>query len=143
MNVKKIGRAVADLENELWSVHGRTEKFHMNLRLISAQKELKNARAVYTKIASKGRPPLKRPNKRIEYLRVVEIEKKALHAALKNAYAHVMEQSFEYPIPLWKDKDWGKKMEWRYMLYQGVIYGFDRAGYRDEEMISAIQALTK
>ena len=59
MSVKKIGRAEINLEEELWWVRGRSEKFHMNLRLVSADPAVKAARAYYSKFSGKGRPPLR------------------------------------------------------------------------------------
>ena len=143
MSVKKIGRAEINLEEELWIVRGRGEKFHMNLRLVSANPAVKTTRSVYTKLSGKGRPPLRKPNKRLEHLKVVGEAKKEREKALAEAYEDVRQQSYSYPILLWKDRDFGRKMEWRCCIYKGVIYQFDKPIYSDEEMLAQIDALEK
>jgi hypothetical protein len=143
MSVKKIGRAEINLEDELWWVRGRVEKFHMNLRLVSANNAVKASRSLYTKLSGKGRPPLRKPNKRLEHLKVVAEAKKEMQTALAAAYEEVREQSYSYPILLWKDRDFGRKMEWRCCIYKGVIYQFDKPTYSDEEMIAQIEGLEK
>ena len=143
MSVKKIGRAEINLEEELWWVRGRSEKFHMNLRLVSANPAVKAARALYTKLSGKGRPPLRKPNKRLEHLKVVAEAKKEVEKSLAEAYEDVRQQSYHYPILLWKDRDFGRKMEWRCCIYKGVIYQFDKPIYSDEEMLAQIAVLEK
>jgi len=141
MSVKKLGRAEIDLEDELWYVQGRSAKYHMNLRLVSSNRELKNARSLYAKITGKGRPPLKKPNKRAEHLRLAAEAKKEMQKALAAAYEEVLQQSHDFPIPLWKDRDFGRKIAWIYCIYRGVIYQFDKQGYSDEAMLEQIEAL--
>lgn len=143
MSVKRIGRAEINLEEELWWVRGRVEKFHMNLRLVSANPAVKVTRNLYTKLTGKGRPPLRKPNKRIEYLKTVAESKKEMEKALAAAYEDVREQSHQYPILLWKDRDFGRKMEWRCCIYKGIIYQFDKPIYSDDEMVEQITALEK
>lgn len=139
MSVKKLGRARINYENELWEVEGRKEQFHMNLRMVSAKPEVKAARAMYSKLAGKGRPPLRKPNKRAGYMKDIAEAKQDLQVILEKAYEEVLEESKDYPLLLWKDKDYGRKMEWRYCLYRGHIYQFDRQGYSDEQMRTQIQ----
>ncbi len=141
MNVKRIGRAEIDLENELWCVEGRAEKFHMNLRYISAKPEVKAARAAYTKLASKDRPPMRKPNKRADFLKEVSLSRILLDEVLRDAFEAVRKDSYENPLKLWKDKDFGRKMDWRFCLYKGVIYQFDHQNYPDERMIGFITTL--
>jgi len=143
MSVKKIGRAEINLEDELWWVRGRSEKFHMNLRLVSANPQVKVTRSIYTKLSGKGRPPLRKPNKRLEHLKVVAEAKKEMEKALAAAYEDVRQQSFSFPILLWKDRDFGRKMEWRCCIYKGLIYQFDKTTYSDEEMLAQIADLEK
>lgn len=141
MSVKKLGRADYKIETELWHIPGRPEKFHMNLRLISARPEVKAARAAYTKLSSKDRPSLRKPNKRTAFLQEVSVSKALLQEVLREAYEAVLEESKLYPIRLWKDKDYGKRMDWRFCLYRGLIYQFDHQNYADEEMAAQIAAL--
>ncbi len=141
MSVKKIGRASYDLESELWQVDGRSEKFHMNLRFVSSRPEVKSARMAYTKLSSKDRPSLRKPGKREAFLKEVSLAKQLLEQVLKDAYDAVKEESRLYPIRLWKDRDFGKKMDWRFCLYRGLIYQFDHQEYSDEEMIGQISKL--
>ena len=141
MSVKKLGRAIADLENELWGVEGRNEKFHMNLRLVSSKPEVKAARSAYSKISSKDRPSLRKPNKRENFLKEVDLSKEILRQVLEEAYEAVKEDSRQIPVRLWKDKDFGKKMDWRFCLYKGIIYQLDHQRYTDEEIVQQISAL--
>ena len=141
MNVKKIGRAKINLKDELWEAEGRKERFHMNLRLVSSRPEVKAARAAYSKLAGKGRPPLRKPNKRADFLKSVAEKKQDVEVILESAYDDVLDESKLTPILLWKDKDYGRKMDWRFCIYKGVIYEFDRQGYAEETMLAQIEAL--
>ncbi len=141
MHVKRLGKAIPEWQNELWGVEGRVEKFHMNLRVISGRREVKAAQAIYSKISSKGRPTLKKPNKRKDYIAEVAAIKKQLDETLEQAYEKTMEDSFLYPILLWKDRDWGHKFDWRFVLYRGMIFQLDRSGYEDRQIREAIHAL--
>ena len=141
MSVKKLGRADYDLENDLWQIKGRPEKFHMNLRLVSSKPEVKAARTAYTKLSSKDRPSLRKPGKRDAFLKEVSLAKALLEQVLRDAVDAVKEDSRQYPIRLRKDKDFGKNMDWRFCLYRGMIYQFDHQEYSDEEIVRKISEL--
>ena len=76
-------------------------------------------------------------------MKVCAEAKKEVEKALAAAYEDVRQQSFSYPILLWKDRDFGRKMEWRCCIYKGIIYQFDKPIYSDEEMLAQIAALEK
>ncbi len=141
MTVKKIGKGKADPETGLWGAEQKSERFMMNQRLVDRRPDVKTLKTAYSRHAGKKPPPMRRPQEREEHLRHRKDLKTELQKLLAQVYAEILEESFSYPLPLRKDRDTDHKSDWRYCLYQGIIYQFDRPGYRDEEMIRQISAL--
>jgi hypothetical protein len=142
MKVKKIGKAVLDLDKEMWRAAGVSpERYMINRRLVDTAPEVKAARHVYSKASSRHTPTKRRADKRQAYMDEVKALRSAYEAAIKNAFEEIRKESFNFPIPLRLDKDYDHKSDWRYCMYEGVIYLFDRAGYDDEQMIGLIRNL--
>jgi hypothetical protein len=136
---KKLGKAKIDLNDELWLVEGRTEKFHFNRRLVDTRSDVKGVKSKYAKFIQVNTPSMRKPNRREEHFKVRDDYKRDLSECLKHVYEEMLAESFTYPILLRRDKDFDHKIDWRYCLYQGYIYQFDHSGYSDEEMINQIQ----
>lgn len=139
MTVKKIGKGKADPETGFWGVEEKPERFIMNQRLVDARSEVKALKSAYSRHTGKKPPSPRRPEERQEYFRRREELKAGLKKILAQVYGEVLKESFSYPIPLRKDKDYDHKSDWRYCLYQGIIYQFDRPGYPGDEMIRKIR----
>lgn len=135
---KKLGKAKIDLDDELWLVEGRTEKFHFNRRLVDTRPDVKAVKAKYVKFVTANTPSMRKPRKREAHFQIRDEYKKELHECLVKVYEEMLVESFTYPILLRRDKDFDHKIDWRYCLYQGYIYQFDHSGYSDEEMVSQI-----
>ena len=141
MNVKKIGKAIAIPEEELWGVVAKSEQFLMNKRMVELRPEVKKMRTVFTKFAGKRTPATRKSAKRDEYYLHRESLRAELKRVLAKVYEDIREESFDLPIQLRKNRDTDHKSDFRYCLYRGIIYQFDRPGYRDEDMIAMIQKL--
>ncbi len=128
MNVKKIGKAKPDLESGLWVIEDKPHQFRMNPRLVDLRPDVK---------ALKSRPA-KRLAKREEIFEQRRKLKAERTKVLSQVYDEILKDSFTYPIPLRKDKDYAHQGDWRYCLYQGIVYEFNRPGYEDAEMIRQI-----
>ena len=141
MNVKKIGRAKADIETGLWGVEQKSEKFMMNQRLVDLRPDVKAMKMVYARHAGKKPPTKRRVNEREAHHQQRKDLKAGLRELLAKVYAEILKESFTYPVPLRKNKDEDHRSDWRYCLYQGVIYQFDRPDYPGDEMIRQISNL--
>ena len=142
MRVKKIGKAKADPETGLWRVEQKPDRFIMNQRLVDKRPDVKHLKTVYSRHAGKKAPSKRRPEKREEHHRHRKDLKQELNELLARVYAEVLEESFSEPVPLRKDRDIEHHAsDWRYGLYQGIIYQFDRPDYLADEMIRQINAV--
>ena len=139
MSAKYLGRAEFDLEEGLWVLEGTAERFSMNLRLVETRPEVKKARSVYSKSASRKPPPKGRPAEREAHFEARDEAKRVLNGRLAAAWEEIKQDSFSAPVPLYKHRDYAHKIDWRYGLYRGAIYRFDRAGYSSEEMRGRIE----
>ncbi len=138
MVVKEIGKGKADPETGLWGVEAKPERFIMSLRQVDTRPEVKALKAAYSRHARKSLPSSQRQKGREERFQQRRNLKTELKKLLTQVYGEILKESFSYPVPLRKDKDYDHKSDWRYCLYEGIIYQFDRAGYRGEEMIRQI-----
>ncbi len=142
MIVKKIGKAKAEPDNGLWGVEAKSVRFTMNQRLVDTRPDVKALKAAYSRHASKRAPSVRRSQQREEHF----LEQKKLKTELKKlitqVYAEILKESFSYPIPLRKDRDYDYRSDWRFCLYEGIIYQFDRPDYREDEMIRQIHPLS-
>lgn len=143
MIIKKIGKAKADLETGLWVLENKSERFEMNQRIIDSRRDVKIVRGAYLKQASRYIPSTRRPTLRAEYMAERSKLKGELDKLLAQVYVETLEDSQTCPIPLRKDRDSDHNGDWRYCLYQGMIYQFDRPGYTEDEMIEQINASQK
>ena len=138
MTAKKIGKGKADPETGFWCVEAKSEQFIMNERLVDARSDVKALKSAYAKHARKKMPSSRRPEEREEHLQKKKDIKMELKKIVAQVYAETLKESFTYPIPLRKDSDFDHKGDWRYGLYQGIIYKFDRPDYRGDEMMRQI-----
>ena len=142
MAVKKIGKAKVDPETGLWGVETKPGLFFiMKQRLVEKRSDIKTSRAAYSKFSGKKPPSRRNPQKREAHFQQQKDLKAEGQKFLMLAYAEILKESFTDPVPLRKDRDTDHKSDWRYCLYQGIIYQFDRPGYRDERMVQEIQSL--
>jgi hypothetical protein len=139
--VKKIGIGKADPETGLWGVLMKSERFIMNQRRVDARSDVKALKAAYSRHAGKKPPSVRRVKENEEHHELRKNLKTQLQKLLAQVYAEILEESFTTPVPLRKDRDYDHKSDWRYCLYQGIIYQFDRPDYRDDEMIQQISTL--
>ena len=115
----------------------------MNQRLVDLRPDVKAMKIAYSRRAGK-RPPSKRSaSERKAHHQQQKDLKAGFQELLAKVYAEIIEGSFTYPVPLRKDKDTDHRSDWRYCLYQGIIYQFDRAGYLEDEMIQQISSLQR
>ena len=142
MATQKLGKAKFELESELWALEGgRAEKFLMNQRLINARPDVKSLRASYAKIVNGKKPRAHKRRERDEYFAVRDERKDLLNQCLEKAYEEILQESFSYPIPLRRDRDYDHKGDWRYCLYKGYVYQFDKPGCSDAQMLEQIHGL--
>lgn len=139
--VKKIGKAKLDLKKELWYVDDKEGAYINNRRLVDTRKDLKALKLQHSKGIGVDTPSRRKPTKRQEYFKNIEAYQKERDLLLAKIYEEIRAESFNFPIPLCKDRDYEHKSDWRYCMYKGIIYQFDRPGYMDDEMIPAIEAL--
>ena len=138
MTVKKIGIGKADIETGLWVVEAKSERFIMNQRLVETRSDVKALRSAYSRHASKYPPSVRRSKEREEHFQQQKNLKMELQKLLAQVYEAILKESFSYPIPLRRDKDYDHNSDWRYCLYQGIVYQFARPGYTGDEMIEQI-----
>ncbi len=141
MKVKKIGKASLDLEKEMWRVGVGSERYKNNRRLVDTKPEVKAARHVYSRASSRHTPAKRKTEKRKAYMDEVKDLRKTYETALREAFDGVKKESFNFPILLCLDRDYDHKGDWRYCMFEGIIYQFDRPGYSDDEMTEAIRKL--
>lgn len=135
MTVKKIGKGKTDLETGLWGIENKPEKFRMNPRLVDRRPDVKA-------LKSRQFASAQRLVKREEIFQQRKNLKAERTKLLSQVYEEILKDSFTYPLPLRKDKDYAHQGDWRYCLYQGIVYEFDRPGYGDDEIIRQIERLT-
>lgn len=141
MSAKKIGKAVFDFETELWIAERKGQKFHMNRRFIDSRPEVKRFQKDYSKALSMDTPSLKQPEKRKAYFAERDKLRKEWREHLLRISEELIQESHGSPILLRLDRDFGHAIDWRYCLYKGVIYSFDRPGLSDEKMVEQIEKL--
>ena len=141
MSVKKVGKAKAQSETGLWGVEQKPAQFIMNPRLVDLRADVKAMKLVYSRHAGKKPPGKRHLDEREAHYKQREVLKKELRGLLAKVYAEILEESFTYPLSLRKDKDADHGRDWRYCLYQGIIYQFDRQGYSEDEIIRQISSL--
>lgn len=139
--MKKIGKAKIDLERDLWTTEREEQYFHMNRRLIDLRPDVKKFMAKFKKTFNEKRPSKRQPIIREAYFKNRDELRRQRNLFFGRVYKEIIEESFIYPIPLRKDHDFDSNSEWRFAMYKGIIYQFDRQGFSDEEMISQIEAL--
>lgn len=138
MIVRRFGKATWDSEKEMWKSQ-RGERFIINRRLVDTQPEVKAARTRYSKSSSRNTPSIRRPDSRKEYLDEVSGLRREYEEALRKAFEEVRKDSFRFPIPLRLDRDYDHTRDYRYCMYEGMIYELDGTGYSDEEIIKLIK----
>ena len=143
MVVKELGKAGLNLSDELWFVEGGKEKFRMNRRLVDTRPDVKSLKARYVKAIRKNTPSIRQRERREEFFNVREEYKQKLNELLAKVYEEIKEESCTYPLPLRRDKDFDHRGDWRYCLYEGRIYEFNRAGYSTDEMKDLITDFRK
>ncbi len=141
MTAKKIGKAVLDPEKEMWKVGVSPERFMINRRLVDTKPDVKAARHVYSKASSRHTPARRKTEKRKEYMTEVNALRRDYEEAIVTAFEDIRKESFTYPIPLRLARDYDHKGDWRYCMYEGIIYLFDRPDQSDEEMLRQIKDL--
>lgn len=141
MKVKKIGKAVLDVEKQMWKSGVSPDRYMINLRLVETRPEVKKAYHLYSKASSRHTPTKRQIAKRQAYMDEIKPLRQNYEDAIKNAFEEIRKDSFLFPIPLRLDKDYEHKGDWRYCMYEGVIYLFDRVGLTDAEMIERIKSL--
>ena len=141
MNVTKIGKAEIDLENELFTVELKDASFLINKRLVEKRPDFKKARANYLKTARQHTPTMRKHEKREEYFNLKNEGLEQMRAVLKVAYEEILQDSFEAPVPLRRNRDYEHAGDWRYCLYRGIVYKFDKPGLSTEEMREKVEAL--
>ncbi|GEM_PF-4629011 len=142
MTVKKMGKGKADPETGLWGVEAASDRFTMNQRRVDTRPDVKRLKSAYSRHAGKRTPSTRRPKLHEEHVQQQKNLKTELKKLLAQVYREILQESFTDPIPLRKDRDYDHKSDWRYCLYQGIIYQFDRPGYGGDEMIQQISNST-
>lgn len=137
---KKLGKAKIDLESELWFAEGRPDQYHFNRRLVDTRSDVKAVKSKYAKFVQSNTPSMRKPVQREEHFRMRDDYRRELHDCLVKVYGELLTESMTYPILLRRTRDFDHQSDWRYCIYQGYIYQFDKAGYSDEEMIDRIRA---
>ena len=142
MGIKKLGKAVIDLDEELWCSEKGNEKFLMNRRLIDARPDIKALKGHYAKSLNQDRKlTVGREQKRDKLIKTRTDYRRELRENLAKIYEEIFQSSFNSPLQLRRHRDFDHNSDWRYCLYKGRIYQFDRPGYSDEEMIEQINAV--
>ena len=140
MMIKKIGKAKANSEDELWTVVGKGE-FFMNPRLVDGTPEMKELRKSARAIFQKRPPSIKQKEKRDTYFQSRDAYKRGMQDLLKKIYTEILEESFTTSVLLCRHRDDDHHRDWRYCLYKGIVYQLDRPGYSDEAIKAQIAEL--
>ncbi len=141
MTVKKIGKGKALPEMGLWGIEQKSERFMMSQRLVDKRPDVKAMKMIYSKHASRNAPTKRHAKEREAHHQHRKDLKAELDQLLVKVYAEIFKESFSDSIPLRKADDIEHGRDLRYCLYQGIIYQFDRPGYRTDEMVRQISAL--
>jgi hypothetical protein len=141
MNVKKLGKVVLHLNEGAWSVEGHNERYKVNERLVELHPEVKAINSQLGKAVRTPRPPVRKPLKREVHLAAEAEYRKQMRDTLLRVYEEIKQDSFSYPIPMRKEKDFEHNSDYRYCMFKGIIYRFDRPGYEDKEIIRSIEKL--
>ena len=138
MIIQKVGKAKPDALNGFWIVETRSMRFQTNPRVVEGRPEVKKVRSRYQKAATKHVPRTRRIGRREAHFQERDEARAELQKTLKQVYSNILEESFTYPVALKKDKDYAHHGDWRYGLYQGIVYQFDRPDYPGDEMMRQI-----
>ncbi len=138
--MKKLGKAKIDLERGLWYVESKPEHFHMNRRLVDTRPDVKKFMNKFRKEINQKRPSKRQPLLREQYFKERSENRRQKTLFWTRVYKDIYEESFVYPLPLRLDHDFDHKSDWRYGMYQGIIYFFDKPDLSDEAMIREINA---
>ena len=141
MTAKKLGKAKIDLKKELWRLVEKEGAFLFNRRLVDTRPEVKEVRATLGKAIQKSTPPVRKYEKREQYVTANKEYRKQMNEVLTRIYQEMLEDSHTTPIKLRRDRDYDHKSDWRYCLYKGFVYQFDKPGYSNDEMIRQIEML--
>ena len=140
MLLKSLGKASMDVETELWSGLFSKETFLMNPRLVDTRADIKDLRKKYKKIAQTRTPPFRKQEDRKKYYSDRQKSLHELHEGIKKVYDEILQDSFQFPIPLRLSQGYSHRSDWRYCIFKSIVYQFDRPGYTDDEMIHQIRA---
>lgn len=138
--MKKMGKAKINLEKGLWYVEMKPEHFHMNRRMVDTRADVKKFMSKFRKEINAKRPSRGRPIEREKYFKERNENRRQHDLFWGRVYKEILEESFIYPVPLRLDHDFDHKSDWRYGMYQGIIYLFDKPDLSDEAMIREINA---
>ena len=141
MPAKKIGTAVFDLKTELWTTGRGSQRFHMNRRLVEKRPEVKSFQREYSKAMCVNTPSRREPERRKKYFETKDLYEKKWQECLKQVAEDIKAESFRFPVPLRLDRDFEHNSDWRYCLFHGAIYLFDKPGYSVEQMREQIETL--
>lgn len=136
--MKKLGKAKINLEKGLWYVESKPEHFHMNRRIVDTRPDVKKFMSRFRKELDAKRPSKRQPVMREKYFKERTELRRQHDLFWTRIYKEVLEDSFTYPLPLRLDHDFDHKSDWRYGMYQGIIYFFDKPDLSDEAMIREI-----
>ncbi len=144
MSVKKIGKAKLNIEDEVWGLEGgREEKFMLNRRLVDARPDIKAFKSRHSKTIQVNTPSRRKPDRRKEYFSTRDQYRLEWSTLILEVYNEITKESLEFPIVLRREKDYDHHLDWRYCLFKGIIYQFDKANYSSNEMIEQIEKLEK
>jgi hypothetical protein len=136
--MKKLGKAKIDLDKELWTTEIGGSHFHMNRRRVDTRQDVKKFMGKYKRSMGEKRPTKRHADQREQFFKErTELIKQA-HLFWTHVYQDIMKESFEAPIPLRLDHDFDHKSDWRYCLYKGNIYQFDKPDLDNEIMLQQI-----
>ena len=110
----------------------------MNRRLVDTRPDVKKFMNRYRKLVNEKRPTKRQPIKREQYFKDRAETQRQKGLFWNRVYKDLLEESFTYPIPLRLDHDFDHKSDWRYCIYQGMVYQFDKPDLPDAEMIRQI-----
>ena len=143
MIVRRFGKALFDPDKEMWKVAARGERFLINRRLVDTNPEVKATRHLYSKASSRHTPSIRKADLRKEHMDEVSGLRREYQEAMRRAFEEVRKDSFQYPIPLRLDRDYDHTRDYRYCMYEGMIFELNSTGYSDEEIIQQIKGEVK
>lgn len=139
--MKKLGKAKADLDKECWVIDDKPFNFYMNRRIIESREDVKNYMVKYKKLIHTKRPMRNKPIEREEYFKTRAEGDKQLKIFMTFVFKDILKDSFEFPIAMRLDRDYDHNSDWRYCLYKGLIYQFDKPNLSIDEMVRQIEKL--